>query len=86
MQKMILALFVVASAYAEYWGSCAPSTGAFINGKFHSAEPIFFKSWCPTQEDLTQGILRYLEATNQQSRNYVVIEQEHWYWLHFTDE
>lgn len=85
MRKMILTLFVVASAYAEYWGSCAPSTGAYINGEFVPGEPVFFKSWCPTQDDLTQGILRYLEATNQLNRSYAIEEMEHWYMLHFTD-
>ena len=80
--------FATAAAFGEYFGDCAPVTGVknTTTGETKNTEPMFLKSACPTQEDLTQGILRYLQATNQQRRDYVVIEKEHWYLLHFTDE
>lgn len=89
MKKIILSLFVAGIVCAEeYWGNCAPMLGIrTTNGEFKKTEPTFWKSACPTLDELYKGIRRYLEATNQTGRPYVIIEQEHGgYILHFTDE
>ena len=88
MKKSVI--FVIAFAAAvvfanDYTGSCAPALGINKNGVFVSQEPTFWKSLCTTIDELNQGVRRYLAATNQTARPYVLIEEEHWFVLHFTD-
>lgn len=79
-------LFAVAAVFAsDYTGHCAPALGAVVNGEHIPGEPTFFKSICPTREELGKGVERYLEATNQAHRAYIIVEQEQWFVLHFTD-
>lgn len=89
MKKSVIfvILFEVAASFAnDYTGICAPALGVIKNGARIPIEPTFSKSTCPTIDELYKGIHRYLEATNQTGRPYVIIEQEHGYILHFTDE
>ena len=88
MKKSIIFVIEFAAAVvfaSDYAGSCAPALGARINGVDVPGEPTFFKSWCPTIDELNQGVQRYLKATGQAARPYVLIEEEHWFVLHFTD-
>ena len=88
MNKLFWMLFGVAAAFAgDYFGDCAPLLGTIneATGERKPTEPTFLKGACPTQEELKKGIERYLKATNQENRPYTLIEEEHWYILHFTD-
>lgn len=87
---ILIMLFATAVCAGEYTGSCAPMLGitATINGvETHTAtEPTFWKTFCPTAEELQKGVQRYLEATGQTARPYIIIVNEHGsYVLHFTD-
>ena len=88
MGKSVIFVIEFAAAVVcanDYAGSCAPVLGINKNGVFVSQEPTFWKSLCPTIDELNQGVQRYLKATGQAARPYVLIEEEHWFVLHFTD-